>query len=159
MEDDALPPPAYRPRPEPEVHAEPETFVAPRSSAGQPSGDHVPGFQAAAARSPAQTAPAPAAHAAEEERPRFGVRLADQPDEGPAGRGPAARRQPQVTSFRKEAEDPQHDPEQERIEIPAFLRRPGQLRPVRQTYRGRVALAAPFSFLAKALELGPRPRP
>ncbi|ROU00280.1 cell division protein FtsZ [Histidinibacterium lentulum] len=119
-EDDELPPPAYRPRPEPEVHAEPETFVAPRSTAGQPSPETMARLQAAAARSPAQTAPAPAA---DEERPRFGVGSLINRMKGQQAEAPAARRQPQVTSFRKEAEEPQHDPEQERIEIPAFLRR------------------------------------
>ncbi|MCA1774648.1 MAG: cell division protein FtsZ [Loktanella sp.] len=91
IEDDSddLPPPAYRPRAEPEPQAtEPERFVA------------------------------------EGDKPRFGINslINRMTGSGQAAEGAAPRQQPQVTAFRDEAE-PEADPEQERIEIPAFLRR------------------------------------
>ncbi len=72
---------------------------------------------------PQTSAPAPAPRAPEAERPRFGLNnlinrmTGHQADAAPA---PTARAQPQVTAPREEAA---HDPDQERIDIPAFLRR------------------------------------
>ena len=148
MEDEAdgLPAPAYRPqapveRPAPAAMRDPEaaSFVAPRPrAAGAPSPEALARLQAAVSRAPVQasqtrpnaavqrqpvTAPKPA------ERPRFGIgslinRMAgghaEQPAERPAERPVAARQQPPVTSYDDEAE---HSADQERIEIPAFLRR------------------------------------
>ena len=148
MEDEAdgLPAPAYRPqapveRPAPAAMRDPEaaSFVAPRPrAAGAPSPEALARLQAAVSRAPVQasqtrpnapmqrqpvTAPKPA------ERPRFCIgslinRMAgghaEQPAERPAERPVAARQQPPVTSYDDEAE---HSADQERIEIPAFLRR------------------------------------
>ncbi|MES2915842.1 MAG: cell division protein FtsZ [Pseudomonadota bacterium] len=140
-----LPPPAYRPQTAPQpvllrstpaaIEADPTEFVAPRPRvAGQPSPEALARLQAAVSRpGSAQTkfarptpvaAPAPAAPAAAAPKPRFGIgslinRMAGHLEAGgPAA--PAARTQPPVTSY-----DDEHDmgSDQDRIEIPAFLRR------------------------------------
>jgi len=126
FEDDSddLPPPAYRPRAEPEPQAaEPERFVAPQSSRpGTPTPEAMARLQAAVNRQPGKSRPA--AEAAEGDKPRFGINslINRMTGSGHAAEGAAPRQQPQVTAFRDEAE-PEADPEQERIEIPAFLRR------------------------------------
>ncbi|MBC7477906.1 MAG: cell division protein FtsZ [Pseudorhodobacter sp.] len=149
MEDEAdgLPAPAYRPqapveRPAPAAMRDPEaaSFVAPRPrAAGAPSPEALARLQAAVSRAPVQasqtrpSAPAqqrqPVTAPKPVERPRFGIgslinRMAgghaEQPAERPAERPVAARQQPPVTSYDDEAE---HSADQERIEIPAFLRR------------------------------------
>lgn len=140
-----LPPPAYRPQPAAQpvlvrstpaaIEADPTEFVAPRPRvAGQPSPEALARLQAAVSRpgtasskftrptpvaAPAPT-PAPAAAA----KPRFGIgslinRMAGHLEAGSAS-APAARTQPPVTSY-----DDDHDmgSDQDRIEIPAFLRR------------------------------------
>ena len=121
--DDGLPEPAYQPRPEPAFEAEPEAFVAPRApAAGTPSPDAMARLKAAAEQrqAPREQAPA-AAPAAAEEKPRFGINSLINRMTGHAAEQQAeARPQPQVTALR---EEPAADPEQERIEIPAFLRR------------------------------------
>ena len=124
--DDGLPEPAYQPRPEPSFEAEPETFVAPRApAAGTPSPETMARLKAAAeqrqAPRPADAAPAAAAPLDAEEKPRFGINSLINRMTGHAAEQQAeARPQPQVTALR---EEPAADPEQERIEIPAFLRR------------------------------------
>ncbi|MFN2307829.1 MAG: cell division protein FtsZ [Paracoccaceae bacterium] len=126
IEDDSddLPPPAYRPRAEPEPQAtEPERFVAPQASRpGTPTPEAMARLQAAVNRQPGKSRPA--AEAAEGDKPRFGINslINRMTGSGQAAEGAAPRQQPQVTAFRDEAE-PEADPEQERIEIPAFLRR------------------------------------
>ena len=125
-EDDSneLPPPAYTPRREPEVEAI-ETFVAPRApSAGTPSPEALARLQAAVSKAPGQQPRAPqAAAASEAERPRFGINsLINRMTGTGADAQQPSRAQPQVTALRDEPEA-QIDPEQERIEIPAFLRR------------------------------------
>ena len=125
-EDDSneLPPPAYTPRREPEVEAI-ETFVAPRApSAGTPSPEALARLQAAVSKAPGQQPRAPQAHTASEaERPRFGINsLINRMTGTGAEPHQPSRAQPQVTALRDEPEA-QTDPEQERIEIPAFLRR------------------------------------
>ena len=128
---DDLPPPAYRPRPAAaEQLPEADTFVAPRPAAtpGTPSPEAMARLQAAVNRAPKQTeerrvAPAPAAAAHEGEKPRFGInslinRMTGAHGEA-AGHQPS-RQQPQVTALRQE---PAVDEDQDRIEIPAFLRR------------------------------------
>ena len=125
-EDDsnALPPPAYTPRHEPEVEAI-ETFVAPRApSAGTPSPEALARLQAAVSKAPGQQPRAPqAAASSEAERPRFGINsLINRMTGTGAEAQQPGRAQPQVTALRDEPEA-QTDPEQERIEIPAFLRR------------------------------------
>ena len=129
-EDDALPPPAYRPRPEPEIEAS-ETFVAPRAPApGTPTPEAMARLQAAVGRQakpgsvPRVTEQAP--RAAEGEKPRFGINslINRMTGQGEAPAQPAPRQQPQVSALRDQPRaDPQADADQERIEIPAFLRR------------------------------------
>ena len=148
--DDHLPPPVYRapaaqqpaPRPSPAAaaahDADAASFVAPRPRApGTPSPEALARLQAAVSKSPAAAAQRPAAAAparaaapqpaaakpAAEARPRFGIgglisRMAGGHPE--TAERPAARTQPPVTSY-----DDEQDlgADQERIEIPAFLRR------------------------------------
>lgn len=139
MEDAAgdLPPPVYRPaatpaamtlRPAPTEEA--ADFVAPRPRpAGTPSPEAMARLQAAVSRAPASraavaaAAPAPAKPATE--RPRFGIgslinRMAGHVSDAPAAPAPAARTQPPVTAY---DDEPEMNADQERIEIPAFLRR------------------------------------
>ncbi|QCO55100.1 cell division protein FtsZ [Pseudorhodobacter turbinis] len=138
---DDLPPPAYRPQPRPATNAfdaNASEFVAPRPRpAGSPSPEALARLQAAVSKAPARSAPSAAAPApqqaarpaaAEGARPRFGIgslinRMAGHPEghaERPAGQQQAARQQPPVTSY---DDDPEMSADQERIEIPAFLRR------------------------------------
>ncbi len=142
---DDMPPPAYRPQqpaaaPARSLAAHDEdaaAFVAPRPrAAGQPSPEAMARLQAAVTKNPAtaqrpqQPAPqprgaapaAPARPAAE--KPRFGIgslinRMAGHTAE-PAAERPAPRQQPQVTHY---DDEPELSADQERIEIPAFLRR------------------------------------
>ncbi len=144
---DDVPPPAYTtPRPEPRMEAAPEAFVAPRASAASP--EALARLRAAAQaqhrqearpeqRSPAAPSRAPAPEA---DRPRFGINSlinrmtghAEQPAAAQPARAPAqpARAQPQPAQRPQPQSqapawegDNETDPEQERIEIPAFLRR------------------------------------
>jgi cell division protein FtsZ len=141
---DDLPPPAYRPAPAPKpgqaaslhVEDEAQAFVAPRPRApGTPTPEAMARLQAAVNRQPAaaaarQQAPAaqpaarPAAPAAD--KPRFGIntllnRMAGHSAETAERAAPAMRAQPRVSAAFEE--EPELDPDQERIEIPAFLRR------------------------------------
>ena len=145
MDTDDLPAPAYRPqttseRPAAATARDPEaaSFVAPRPrAAGSPSPEALARLQAAVNRAPAspplqsprQTAPIqrqPAAASAKPaERPRFGIgslinRMSGVHADAPIDRAAAARQHPSVTSYDDEAE---HSADQDRIEIPAFLRR------------------------------------
>ncbi|MFO8125284.1 cell division protein FtsZ [Yoonia sp.] len=125
---DDLPPPAYTPRAEPAL-TEADNFVAPRASApGTPSPEALARLQAAVNRAPNRNAPqqqpaaGPSAHL-EADKPRFGINsLINRMTGAQAEAGPQqqARTQPQVTAIHQEAE--QND-DQEKIEIPAFLRR------------------------------------
>ncbi|MDJ0827343.1 MAG: cell division protein FtsZ [Rhodobacter sp.] len=122
---DDLPPPAYQPEvaeATQEELAAPEEFVAPK--AGTPSPEALARLQAAV-----QASPRPRPKAVEEraeaadDKPRFGInsligRMTGHSQES-ARQTPPARRQPPVTS----EDEAEFDPEQERIEIPAFLRR------------------------------------
>jgi len=141
---DDLPPPAYRPAPAPKpgqaaaLHVEDESqaFVAPRPRApGTPTPEAMARLQAAVNRQPAagaarpvtQPAPRPAAPAAPTaEKPRFGIntllnRMAGHSAEQAERAAPTMRAQPRVSAAYEE--EPELDPDQERIEIPAFLRR------------------------------------
>ena len=149
LEDDEVPAPAYRPQAQAERPAQPAapaaamrdpdaaSFVAPRPrAAGTPSAEALARLQAAVSRAPAPQAARPAAAAPAPqaarpaakpaERPRFGIgslinRMAGGGHaEAPAERGNALRAQPPVTAYDDEAE---LSADQERIEIPAFLRR------------------------------------
>ena len=141
---DDMPPPAYRPQPAAQPQPAPRSFaahdedaaafVAPRPRpAGQPSPEALARLQAAVTKNPATAqrpqptaqrpaAAAPAAPARAPEKSRFGIgslinRMAGHATETER---PAPRQQPQVTSFDDEQE---LSADQERIEIPAFLRR------------------------------------
>jgi len=135
---DDLPPPAYQPAPaaafQPQADAMDDDlgagFVAPKP--GTPTPDAMARLQAAVEKAPrplpqrvedrpVQAAPAAAA----EEKPRFGInsligRMTGQQGETPAPRAQKPRMQPPVQSHEPQAEA---DGDQERIEIPAFLRR------------------------------------
>ncbi|WP_299416689.1 cell division protein FtsZ [uncultured Sulfitobacter sp.] len=143
-------PASYEPQPE-QIEAPAESFVAPRApTPGTPSPEAMARLRAAAQRAapaaeqqPRAAAPAPqqqqqpqaAAPTAHGERPRFGINSlinrmtgTQEGDAQPRAAAPAqpARQQPPVQS-QQTAAAPQPrqeaDPEQERIEIPAFLRR------------------------------------
>ncbi|AXT25432.1 cell division protein FtsZ [Ruegeria sp. AD91A] len=139
-EDDSLPPPAYQPRvaefePQPEhIEPAPEAFVAPRGhAAGTPSPEALQRLQAAVQKVPsAPQHPAaprqsdPVSQSEPEERSRFGFnRLIDRMT-GHASDTPAQSPRQQPVLRQSEATAPiqeEVDPDQERIEIPAFLRR------------------------------------
>ncbi|MFK7879099.1 cell division protein FtsZ [Roseobacter sp.] len=136
--DDGLPPPAYQPQVaafEPssvDSVVEPESFVAPRAPApGTPSPEAMARLRAAAQKTSPRSEPREATaprEVVQGERPRFGInslinRMTGQA-EGAAQ--PAPRQQPPVQQRAPQpAPMPQEqvDPDQERIEIPAFLRR------------------------------------
>ena len=137
-----LPPPAYRPAPAPQpaaVHVEDEAqaFVAPRPRApGTPTPEAMARLQAAVNRAPSQQraaqpaarpqAPAPQPQSRMADKPRFGIntllnRMAGHPAEPAERTAPPMRQQPQSSAAYDD--EPEIDPDQERIEIPAFLRR------------------------------------
>ena len=133
-----VPPPAYRPqaaqavpKARPSAPAGPESdptaFVAPRARGiGQPSPEALARLQAAASRSslrPAASA-APQARAAvapkAAEKPRFGIgSLINRMSGNPEAAAPA-RQKPPVSGY---DDEPEPGADDERIEIPAFLRR------------------------------------
>jgi len=119
-----IPEPAYKPRPEPSFDRAADSFVAPRAPApGTPSPQALQRLQAAVQNRPAGEvrAPAPTPRATEEARPRMGIgSLINRMTGHSAESQEPARQQPQVRAIREESA---MDPEQERIEIPAFLRR------------------------------------
>ena len=147
-----LPPPVYRPqpaaqaaaamaRPAPQgIEADAAEFVAPRprGSAGQPSPEALARLQAAVSKNPAMTAQRPVAQraaapqpaapqpAAAGGKPRFGIgslinRMAGHLESaGERGQPQAGRVQPPVASY---DEEPDQSGDDNRIEIPAFLRR------------------------------------
>jgi cell division protein FtsZ len=136
--EDHLPPPAYRPQPpvaQPQARstaaadADPSVFVAPQSRRiGQPSAEAMARLQAAAHKAPVRVPPAPtqtrAPAARPAERARFGIgslinRMSGHSDP-PAERAAAVRPPAQAAGY---DDEPEMSPEQERIEIPAFLRR------------------------------------
>ena len=148
---DDLPPPAYQPRaPQPAQQAtqrpmsqydqDAAAFIAPqkqqaqRPMAGTPTPEAIARLQAAVSKNGSGTvqrpaappqmgrAAAPAPKPAAEPRPRFGIgSLINRMAGGGAEQAPAPQRhQPPVTSYDDEQE---LSPDQERIEIPAFLRR------------------------------------
>ena len=142
QDDDGLPPPAYRPA---AAEAEPQqpqpafSHTAPeRRAPGTPTPEalarlervtgrapgsmqgHVPGEARIPRQAPAATrAPQPV-----EERPRFGINSLINRMSGTAPSAdhrPQAHRQQPTVAHQEPAQEP--SPEQERIEIPAFLRR------------------------------------
>ncbi|WP_170568916.1 cell division protein FtsZ [Ruegeria atlantica] len=145
QDDDGLPPPAYQPRvaefeptPEP-VEPAPESYVAPQPqpAAGTPSPEALQRLQAAvqnvpasershAAPRPQAPQPVPTPQSDAQDRSRFGFnRLIDRMT-GHAADTPAQPVRQQPPMRQADATAPAHDeadPEQDRIEIPAFLRR------------------------------------
>ena len=140
--DDGLPPPAYRPEPAPmrapQMHADTDrpadSFVAPRPPApGTASPEAMSRLRAAVERTPGRAPANPgAAHRAQQpqhgaDRKLFGInslinRMTGHGGEAPAPEAAApTRRQPPMQAAAPEEDE--YDPEQERIEIPAFLRR------------------------------------
>ena len=81
-------------------------------------------LQAAVSRAPHARESAPAPSVAEGDKPRFGINslINRMTGSAAAGEQPPQRQQPQVTPLREEPAA-EADPDQERIEIPAFLRR------------------------------------
>ena len=122
-----LPPPAYTPRPEPTL-TEADSFVAPRAPApGTPSPEALARLQAAVGRVPNGNSQPQAARSAvaptEADKPRFGINSLINRMTGAqadAGAQHGGRAQPQVTALHQE---PDQDEDQDKIEIPAFLRR------------------------------------
>ncbi|MCB2136717.1 MAG: cell division protein FtsZ, partial [Rhodobacteraceae bacterium] len=142
QDSDDLPAPAYRPQPAAaenlHVEAEAAQYVAPRPRApGTPSPEALARLQAAVNRAPGQAArtmqgqPAqrPQANAPMQrlpEKPRFGInsllnRMTGHGAEPVERVAPAIRQKPQVQAHYDD--DASADPEHERVEIPAFLRR------------------------------------
>ena len=128
-----VPAPAYRPQPPAQRSAmqsdDPGAFVAPRAP-GTPSPEALQRLQTAVSKAPAgqaargmaapQRAAAPAPKPAEPRR-SFGIGSLINRMSGGSGEGQAtARHQPPVTSYDDEQE---LSADQEKIEIPAFLRR------------------------------------
>ncbi len=134
VEDD-LPPPAYQPRvAEFQPHAddyseapEEERFMAPRApAAGTPTPEALARLQAAVQKVPAQQTRPGMAHHQPQDKPRFGInslinRMTGHQGEAPQVRSATVtRQQPQMRAVDAA---PEANPEQEKIEIPAFLRR------------------------------------
>jgi cell division protein FtsZ len=128
MYDEAdLPPPSYRHDPAAQAPM-PQAAAQPRQ-AGMPSPEALARLQAAVRRAPAAdprlSAPPRAPEPAAERAPRFGInslinRMTGHQAEPAARPAPAVRQQPQL---RQPVEEEELSPEQEKIEIPAFLRR------------------------------------
>ena len=110
-----------------QAEAEPESFVAPRAP-GTPSPEAMARLRAAAERSVPQSE-ARTMHAEgvdHGERPRFGINSLINRMTGQGDNSASVRQQPPLQHrAAAPAEVPQDrsDPDQERIEIPAFLRR------------------------------------
>jgi cell division protein FtsZ len=133
---DDLPPPAYRPQPvqpqrEFQVDDEASAFVAPRPRApGTPSPEALARLQAAVQRAPVNPQARPVQQTeAVADKPRFGINsLINRMTGGQSAAvaQPQARAMPTMRPQARQAEyedENQAEPEQDRIEIPAFLRR------------------------------------
>lgn len=132
---DDLPPPAYRqPVESAPLEAAEEAPAFGRSAAGTPSPEALARLQAAVGRSnpaspvapaPQHAAPAPRAEgpAAQDRASRFGIGSLITRMSGQGEATPQPRTQPPVQSAPAEPAAHEADPDQERIEIPAFLRR------------------------------------
>ena len=141
---DELPPPAYQPRPatrEMMLQDDEASFVAPRPRApGQPSPEALARLQAAVSKVPSgaqapaagyhrpmaqpvgSAARAPAPQVAE--KPRFGINSLINRMTGHAEAAALAPTQRQMPAApQHQPYDDEQDPDQDRIEIPAFLRR------------------------------------
>ncbi|MEM7471378.1 MAG: cell division protein FtsZ [Pseudomonadota bacterium] len=122
--EDGLPSPVYQPAPQqPQMMAaeEPAAFARP-APAGTPTPEAMERLRAAVNKAPL-TEPAPRTPVApiSEQKPRFGINSLIGRMTGAAEEAPQpTRQQPQMSALQPSAEV---DPEQEKIEIPAFLRR------------------------------------
>ena len=123
-----IPPPTYQPAPELPAA---EQYVAPQAPApGQPSAEALARLNAAVSNTPAREAqPTPTAALAPEqaERPRFGInsligRMTGGTEQSERS-APAAMRQQQPSVQEAYDDEQSTNAEQDRIEIPAFLRR------------------------------------
>ncbi|SOC12899.1 cell division protein FtsZ [Rhodobacter maris] len=151
--EDELPPPAYQPRPAVQQHAEPTgyatgyedeaNFVAPRPRApGTPSPEALARLQAAVNKVPAggyqrpatpaaapmaaSRAAAPAAQAPLHgggEKGRFGINSLINRMTGHGGEGAVATQRTMPAAPQHQAYEDEAENDQDRIEIPAFLRR------------------------------------
>lgn len=118
--EDGLPPPAYQPAPQP--------VEAARPAPGTPTPEALARLERLTGRAPgsmgthtpshAQYDGRPAAPALEHERPRFGINTLINRMSGSAG--DPVRQQPPIS---RDGSAPEMSEDQERIEIPAFLRR------------------------------------
>ncbi len=131
---DDLPPPAYRPQPEPEAVAPRPaapaespvaSFVAPKApSPGTPSPEAVQRLQAAVQRAPgAEPRHQPTQPGPEGAKPRFGINSLINRMTGHQAEQPREPRQQPSVHSAPPHDEPASDPEHERVEIPAFLRR------------------------------------
>ncbi|SDX37866.1 cell division protein FtsZ [Litoreibacter albidus] len=138
LTEDGLPQPVYTPAPEPTyqpaAQAEPAqpVFQSRQQAAGTPTPEAMQRLRAAVGRNPGQDQQQMQQHHEEvvethAEKPRFGINSLIGRMTGAAedeGRAPAPQRhQPQVASAPAPKPQAKADPEQEKIEIPAFLRR------------------------------------
>ena len=120
--DDGLPPPAYQPAPQQPAQA------SQRPAPGTPTPEAIARLERLTGRAPGSMAnhnpsvapqpAAPAAHAAEHERPRFGINTLINRMSGATS--DPVRQQPPMSREPGQGQMPE---DQERIEIPAFLRR------------------------------------
>jgi cell division protein FtsZ len=117
---DDLPPPAYQPREDAmgaPVHPAPQARAP-----GTPTPEAMARLQAAVTNAPQQQSASPVEHAGDTDKPRFGINsLINRMTGSGAEPQQPTREAPQVTAAPQE--ESSQDPEQERIEIPAFLRR------------------------------------
>ena len=127
-----VPPPAYRPQSrsvqvEEQAHETVAQFVAPKApEPGAPSVEALERLKMAAARSNASRFEQPMAQpqTAADARPRFGINsLINRMTGGHHDQPAAAPRQQPSLHGGAGREDPETDPEHDRVEIPAFLRR------------------------------------
>ncbi|MEL6618583.1 MAG: cell division protein FtsZ [Pseudomonadota bacterium] len=134
--EDDLPPPAYQPQvaafePSADHDAPAEEFVAPRAPApGTPSPEALARLRAATQKAaPQQAAAASVPTDPAADKPRFGINSLINRMTGSAAEGASPERQQPPVQARAAAPAPAAqpadaaDPDQERIEIPAFLRR------------------------------------
>jgi cell division protein FtsZ len=152
-DNDGLPAPAYQPqvaafepRQEDSIEAEPEAYVAPRAPApGTPSPEALARLRAAATKANGEAQQQPVAATPQQpraqqpavgaEKPRFGINSlinrmtghaeGDAQPQRPARQQPPVQQAPAPQPRVAAAPQPQEmqDPSEERIEIPAFLRR------------------------------------
>ena len=123
--DDGLPPPAYQPAPEPQ----PAAYASSRPAPGTPTPEALARLERLTGRAPGAMANhvpgdarfetrRPTASHVEQERPRFGINTLINRMSGSAS--DPVRHQPPLS---REPGQPEMSEDQERIEIPAFLRR------------------------------------